>query len=358
VGEIRPGLRIVERPAPHGFYRELGAVAQALGVRHEGARVLEVEVNGALVTFELEINSGTVVGLTLTLVPPGPALPDEPAILLRREVAADRAGKQRGINVEVQLGDPRFDQEVYVDSDAREDEVQRVLAAPSVRGAVRELLGAGCEKVRLSRRGVEATWTTKGNDGLFDGPRLVSALQSVVTLAAAGGPHARGAPARGGWLVALTTLGLAAGVPYFLFARATWTTSAGLPLAGAVAGMVVALALRPSLARVLAGGSSSFARYRNTAAMLFFALGFHGAALPVHLNGALDGSRPTVVEGAVSELGARDDEDGKTDVVVRWSDGTHEDVRVRSPGTVGQRVTKQRHQGALGFGWWEAPVFH
>jgi hypothetical protein len=214
VSEPRPGLRIVEQPSYKGPYEELAGIAQALGVAHHGARVLEVSVNGATVTFELEINSGSVVGLRLKLLPEGPVLPDSPSISLRAEREDERAGKRRGIAVEVQLGDDRFDEAVYVDSDATDGEVKRVLASPGVRAAARDLLLRGCETVRLSRRFVEVKWTLKKD--LFDGPRMLTDLQSVLTLASAGGPRAQAPAPRGGAVVAFTFLALVGALPYLV----------------------------------------------------------------------------------------------------------------------------------------------
>jgi hypothetical protein len=91
--------------------------------------------------------------------------------------------------------------------------------------------------------------------------------------------------------------------------------------------------------------------------MSFFALGVAGAALPMHLNGALDRSRPTNAEGKVAWVGEPDDEDGLTRVTVRWADGRFNDYRLSRVPKLGDRVTQVLHRGALRFTWRERPVF-
>lgn len=63
-------------------------------------------------------------------------------IVLRRESAEDVRGKERGVAIEVQTGDPDFDARVYVDSPSRHDVSRAVLAAAPLRAAVRALLDA------------------------------------------------------------------------------------------------------------------------------------------------------------------------------------------------------------------------
>lgn len=77
-------------------------------------------------------------------------LPRLPRLLLRRERRPDRLGKLLRLNREVQTGDPRFDGTVYVESDATDDEVLAVLAAPRARNAVIALLDFGVHELTLN----------------------------------------------------------------------------------------------------------------------------------------------------------------------------------------------------------------
>lgn len=58
------------------------------------------------------------------------------AVKFRRETGSDRWGKRLRINRELQTGDSSFDDLVYVESDASDDDLRRILAAAEVRQGV------------------------------------------------------------------------------------------------------------------------------------------------------------------------------------------------------------------------------
>lgn len=71
-------------------------------------------------------------------------------IALRREGDDDKRYKATGINVEVQTGDPQFDDAVYINTYAAPpDVVRKVFASPGVRAAARELLERDGTRVLL-----------------------------------------------------------------------------------------------------------------------------------------------------------------------------------------------------------------
>src|SRR4051812_44508814 len=114
-----------------GRSREMIAIANAVGVPHGDGDAFEVVIDGTKVLISADTNSGTIVGLALQ-VPRG-ALPH---VYFRREDDDDRSAKARGINVEAQTGDERFDMRVYIEADLPEPAVQALLSAVEARVAI------------------------------------------------------------------------------------------------------------------------------------------------------------------------------------------------------------------------------
>ena len=79
-----------------------------------------------------------------------------PRIVFRPESVADRLAHRLGVNREVKTGDAAFDGAVYIVTDSPEEDVQRTLASPELREAVRALLAAGATHVQLNFEGLTA----------------------------------------------------------------------------------------------------------------------------------------------------------------------------------------------------------
>lgn len=95
-----------------------------------------------------ELEEGECVAALFQLDRPGQGA--LPRVTLRPEGAIDRSGKLLGVNHEVQLGDPAFDEAVYVDSDAPDAALRHMFAAPAARAAAAVLLGETCSEVILA----------------------------------------------------------------------------------------------------------------------------------------------------------------------------------------------------------------
>src|SRR5690242_9374661 len=107
---------------------EMEAIATALRAPPGDGDSFRVVHDGVEVSLSTETNSGTIVGLSLQVARAG-----LPEVVLRREDDDDRSAKARGINVEAQTGDARFDVRVYIETDIPERAVQHLLAAPEAR---------------------------------------------------------------------------------------------------------------------------------------------------------------------------------------------------------------------------------
>ena len=147
-----------------------------------------------------------------------PVIPYLPSLMLRSETALDRTGKQLGLNRELQTGDPNFDEAVYVESNASDEELQTVLASPRLRQAVMTLLYAKAKRIELNwaKDPLAVAWVTPFEGDPFAGPGFEQNLETINIIAAElpelASVERVAQHARGFWLAALTTLGAVAGI--------------------------------------------------------------------------------------------------------------------------------------------------
>lgn len=93
------------------------------------------------VEVRAEYGSGHLTEVVLRVAAPLPA--DMATIRLAPETGIDRRGKQLGLNREVQTGDPAFDREVYILTDASDALVTQILGDAAVRARLRRIVGPG-----------------------------------------------------------------------------------------------------------------------------------------------------------------------------------------------------------------------
>lgn len=79
-----------------------------------------------------------------------PVLDEPVALTIRPEGWRDRAGKRLGLNAEVEIGDPDFDERVYLEGDDEEG-VRQMLSSAELRGLVLELFSDGVAVVAVRR---------------------------------------------------------------------------------------------------------------------------------------------------------------------------------------------------------------
>lgn len=138
---------------------------------------------------------------------PVASTPRLPPLVLRRETSRDRLGKALRINREWQLDDPSFDDHVYIETAARDDEVAHVLKAPGVRESVQHLLARGASRVAFADAlgPVVAQWVGSregfGPGGVAGAARELAALAQAVPAVASVEP-ARGLGKGSRWIVA------------------------------------------------------------------------------------------------------------------------------------------------------------
>jgi len=113
-------------------------------------------------------------------------MPHLPTLMLRRETAADEFGKRLGLNRELQTGDHYFDETVYIESNASDDELLSVLASAQLRASVLHLLGTGAKRIELNWLAdpLAVAWVTPFEGDPFAGPGLEQNLDVINTIAA------------------------------------------------------------------------------------------------------------------------------------------------------------------------------
>ena len=182
-------------------------------------------------------SKGGLFGAWLSVTTTTPVAPAP--IVLRRERWFDRLGSRLAINKEVEVGDARFDRLVYIESDAEETAVRRVLSDPRTREACVEIVAAGAVAsitIGGSHRGVGDS-----NELQLEIPKSrfddVAALRAatasfarlanaVVETARAGNPYRGTLAAAGGVIPPRTARGVALG----LLALASWAALVAVSL--------------------------------------------------------------------------------------------------------------------------------
>ncbi len=163
-----------------------------------------------------------------------------PRIVLRNESMADRLAHRLGVNREVKTGDAAFDGAVYIVTDSPEEDVQRTLASPDFREAVRALLAAGATYVQLNFEGLTAM--------LVGPPPYVDRFEPVargLAQAAAAlplfqpGTAPRGPSVVGLVIASLTALSTIVGVPVVALAAARPPLAGSPVLVGVGSGLAL-----------------------------------------------------------------------------------------------------------------------
>lgn len=128
---------------PHR-HAEFAELAHALGVDPN----LALHIDSTIVHLDVRTGSkGALLGARFRIDVAQEIAPY--TILMRHEGGLDRAGKNMGVNREVQLGDAAFDKDVYIETDGQDDDVQRILRSAGVREAVREIVTARIENLTM-----------------------------------------------------------------------------------------------------------------------------------------------------------------------------------------------------------------
>jgi len=249
-------------------------------------------------------------------------------IKLRRETRRDRFGKWLKINGEVQTGDPDFDREIYVDSDADAEDVQRTLASGAVRWGARRLIAMGFDWVTLSGWGnIEMEMTEPAATAeIYSVQGMTAALETAETMLAALPPRpasGRKKPGAGGtWVILSFVLAVLAFIfgslrgegPVFSRCHPLDNTPYEI---GALAGLLLSILILVWVTRRIRGQSSAFGTRFFIALMLCPSLAMLGAVVAVGMNELADMSPATPHRTVVLNVSS-DREEASYVVVQSW----------------------------------------
>ena len=284
---------------------------------------------------------------------------DGPRVELRLERRRDQLDKDRGVVREVQTGFAEFDDAVFIEDHATEDDVVRVLSKAATRAAVLDLLDAGIPTVTLTRQAARLFLAADGE--VIDDEQLLQALESLLVVGKAGGLRDE-APVRGGDNAIPLFAALAAALfGYAFIVWTVWPTALTPLVLGLMLGAVVMIIARPLAEKICKGDGASGKRSLSLLLTWGFAASMAVTGLLVHLNGALDDEKPETVRGVVVDVfsgrASRNSINSGPKAEVRWSDGSTETLSASTTTVRGEHVTQRRHPGALGIEWREAPAF-
>lgn len=295
----------------------------------------------------------------------GPSLP---RIYVRPETGIDRAGKTLGLNREVQTGDFDFDAGVYLETDESDAAVQKALAPPAMRAALRAALTGGYPFVRLGPGMVAARVGYKLNGA--PGPdELERALQALIPVAAAA-PSVDAAeirpiaPMRGDRVAALTAVAFLVAitgiyvvpigyVDYWSPARGSDQTP------GALVALAAWLSLFPLSWLWMRGHSRSFRNFLITVLLSVIPVMLLGSELVYLANALLDRGPSTPHEVVISRRRISTGRRTHRYVYAPWWEAPHADVEMEVAASTyrrfhpGDAVVLTSRPGAFGWPWIE-----
>lgn len=304
---------------------QIQPLAVSLGVIGEdgGADdVLVVECDGVEIRVWVETNSGSPVALVFTA-----EVESSFEATFQRETGTHRDAKQDGLTVEVQTGDPAFDEEVFVDTGARSEDVLSFLSGRAVRAALRRLL-AEASSVEIGHHKTQVQLAEREPVDAARAKRILTALRTVVGGARPARSEKAPVPRALGWLTVAAPFGFVVGVTLVVVGAARYTPVTAAPvLAGGVLGLVAGQLPAPLLKRAVAGTSSSHLHYGVARGISTVQAILVGIGLLLTLNGALDRSpaRSVVLRGVETRY---DDEDHRTSV----------EIETQEPGLAGRHT--------------------
>lgn len=330
-------------PAEKGPYTYLRPFAASRSLPYAGASSLSFHDADRRVTLSYSLNSGTVDGLEFSI-----GIATTPSITLRGETYTDRKGKDRGLNREVQVGDPAFDDRVYIECDSTDEGVLRVLR-PEVRAAILALFDLSISEIQLSDRRASFSIATSDSHDIFEPAHIERFLDASRGLSFI--PPTRDVPAdnTGGGVGALIVLATIVAVPAMIATSVNFPTERlTLQFLGAVVGWTIWFLSRGAIARASDGHSRSYRTYLFRVSVAFLGLPLMTIALLVGANGAFDRRPERVRRGVVTSITKGEDEE----IHVRFEDGTTlSTMRFTGFAEVGSAARGSFHPGALGVEW-------
>lgn len=335
-------------------HNELDAFSASIGAPPLAIE-LTLRCDGVASVVDLHIDSGYIVGLDFAVKTAG-----FPAIRLKRETDIEVDAKETGISREVQTGDEAFDRAVYIESEASDADVRRVLGAPAVRRAIVELLEERTS-ISLESSGITVYQSARSLEG-FAPHRVREVLAALRVIAGAprpiAGPRAK---LLFPWPLAIDAMApLSFGALFCSWRAFPPFDASTLGALGVILGIIVALLIQPFVTRLIRGRSSSHAHLIRARIFSALAVPMLTVALFLVANGALDRSAEVERHLTVTALVDIGDEDNRTRTKIVADDGAEFSVVINASRRIvgmkeGDAVTVWSRAGALGTAWRSRP---
>lgn len=327
-------------------YPQLGPIAAAYGLREAGEQITVVE-QGVTLVASLDISSGTVCGYTLGAV--GRAFPE---VDFTVEDESDRTAKAMRLDVEPQVGDPPFDDRVFVDTTLAEPDVRRLLVSPDARRAIAWLLASQVRRVEVGHQGVHVRLPLEALD-----PASFRTFASVLTTLVRAlpdlgieAPTGRYRGAIGLLLTAVVYAG--AGLLLMVHAVTSYQALSYTPYLLTIPIVVVLGALLTVLSYLVTRGRPRSSQiFFPTVSVFVFGSFFHAFGDLVWINAVFDTSPAVEKEFRVLETHGDDD---TTEYRLAPPKGAWEKRTVhfrRTITVVDDKIRFATHEGFLGWEW-------
>lgn len=316
-------------------YAQLVPLAQSFGIDDwPGGPQLSLTLDGVPCVIGLHfIDRGVIDACTVEVT-----LERSPGAL-RKETDIDRADKTEGHD------------QVFIDSNASDDDVKRLLRTDGMRSAAQWVL-ANDGTVTISAFKVRLTFPARGHSTIFEPTALRQAIASALILAREGPPEGKVRAGHGAWLLPATIgVALVSGGA-LIFASQTWSAGVLFPFAiFMIGGFIAHQVLRPSIRRLTAGDAGSGGRSQTVGFFAFIAAGLLLAGAGVAGNAVFDHAPAVTESGTITSI----DVDRKSHnrvANITWSDG-ETSSRPLDTGEVGDRVELTFKPGVLRARWRE-----
>jgi hypothetical protein len=225
-------------------------------------------------------------------------------LTLRLENERDRFGKRVGLNREIQLGHQEFDERVYVECDAPDAVVRKLLASEVCRREILQMLELGPTAVTLDRAGALSVSLRRAEK---DAPSVARFEQVVRSL----GAMAQGLPALRGRapqlrgalalvLVLVALFGSVLGIPALMLSLWLWNPAGDEPFpVGFLLGFVLWFVSVPLVFLAVRRRSTSLRDFGMYAGFSLLAVPLWTMAMLLAVNGAFDTSPPVAHDQVV-----------------------------------------------------------
>lgn len=317
------------------------------------------EVAGVRLRAQILVSSGVSDTLLVTAL-----VGALPRLLLRHEVSSDRSAKRWRLVREVQLGDPAFDDRVFIDTRLPDDTARHLLGRSDTRAAVLGVLAVAHE-IRFDESGLEVHYVCGNDPDLGRACAVVEAAAALARTVPSDAARFGSGPSWLDRLAVLAVVGSVAGCVAFALLAALadvawapvdgWTAGA----MGAGASVIAWLPLALVLVALVWGRSDALRAIPLVLVLSAVFCAPLGPALVLGINGALDRApaRDYVLAVRASYAG---ESDGDPYVSATFADfrDPSDTITLRFEGdhaaAPGARVALRVHDGALGLPWIES----